>query len=82
MTNLELSINEEGKTKEFDFKNDLFALASIQGSDFDELEKIIIKNVPDEIHYELSKLIFNKCEIHNLKKQNEQLSFKMAKFIF
>jgi len=43
-----------------------------------EISSITITNVPNEIEYELSKLIFNRLEILELQDQNKVLATQIA----
>lgn len=65
-------------TRVFDFVNDFdFMIELCEALNYNKIGNILVKNVPKEIEYELSKYIFNQAEIFKLKVDNVTLLDKL-----
>jgi len=53
-------------------------LVTFTDDDLMKIGNLQIGGVPEEVEYEISKLIFNRVEIANLRLDNEKLALKMA----
>jgi len=77
-TTISLEINREAiKELTFDFSELPESLDII----FNEYNKIIVTNVPNEVEYELSKLIFNRAHIEELLEDNIALVIQVTNHI-